>query len=126
MHGEHVITHRASLMSYEWPKEKFDCVVGVWSLSSVPHEQVENLLVHIDQSMKDFSFAVLIEPVLDDNEEQTERAAAGLSEQYMVSPERTYRRFFRNCQFTVHDTLKFWWSQYCPEAQRLYVLKKEF
>ena len=44
----------------------------------------------------------------------------------MVRPERTYRRFFRNCQFTVQDTLKFWWSQYCPEAQRLYVLKKEF
>ena len=76
--------------------------------------------------MKDFSYAVLIEPVLDDKEEQTERAASGMSEQYMVRPERTYRRFFRNCQFTVLDTLKFWWSHYCPEAQRLYVLKKEF
>ena len=95
--GEDVTVHRTGLMTYQWPKEKFDCVVGVWSLSSVKHGQVEDLLVDIDKSMKDLGYLVLIEPVLDNTEEQTERAALNIGNEYMVRPDRSYRHFFRNC-----------------------------
>ena len=113
------------MMSYCWPNEKFDCVVGVWSLSSVKLEQVENLLVKIDQSMKVLGHLVLIEPVLDKSEKQQERVALDGQEQHMVRSEKTYRRFFRNCQYTLMDSQRFWWSTFYTEYQMLFVLKKE-
>ena len=65
LHGEDVVVHRVGLMNFKWPKDKFECVVGIWSLSSIPLEAVENLLVSIDQSLKVLGYAVLIEPVLE-------------------------------------------------------------
>ena len=44
----------------------------------------------------------------------------------MVRPEGTYRHFFNRCQFKVEDDLRFWWKDYCPEAQMLFVLKMKF
>ena len=114
-----------SLLNYQWPKEKYDCVVGVWSLSSIPYEAVENLLVSIDQSLKVPGYLVLIDPVLEHTEQQTERAAEGGYKQYMVRPARSYTHFFKSCEFKIIDSLRFWWKDYCPEAQMLFVLKKE-
>ena len=68
LQGKDITVNHVNLMSYCWPNEKFDCVVGVWSLSSVKLDQVENLLVKIDQSMQVLGHLVLIEPVLDKNE----------------------------------------------------------
>ena len=45
---EKVTVHPVSLMSFQIPTEKFDCVIGYWALSSAPLEQVENLIARLD------------------------------------------------------------------------------
>ena len=66
--NKNVIKHVVKIQDFEWPLDKFDCIVGVWCLSYLGYKDRNDFMLNAEKSLKEGGHILLFEPVLSKNE----------------------------------------------------------
>ena len=71
-----VIRHKRLIQDYFWPKNRYDCIMGVWSLCYLHGEDLKTVLLQMQTSVKASGFIIFMEPVLKEESQEDEQEVA--------------------------------------------------
>ena len=99
-----VIRHKRLIQDYFWPKSRYDCILGVWSLCYLHGEDLETVLLRMQTSVKSSGFIVFMEPVLKVESPVDEQEIAEKEAQMKARKSRWYEQLFRRLGLQLLET----------------------
>ena len=118
-----VVKHLSMIQDFDFPKKKYDSIVGVFCLCYLASNEIESVLVKMEQSLKDYGFIILLEPVLAVGDHQTERVHPDTEQRMMVRSAKYYTRLFAKLQISVHKQKRFEIKASLTDPLMAFVLK---
>ena len=61
-------TYPQRIQDFQWPEEKYECIIGVWSLCYLDYKDRCDLIKNATKALKEGGHILLFEPVLSKNE----------------------------------------------------------
>ena len=118
-----VIRHKRLIQDYFWPKSRYDCILGVWSLCYLHGEDLETVLLRMQTSVKSSGFIVFMEPVLKEASSVDEQEIAEKEAQMKARKTRWYEQLFQQLDLQLLETRFHQRSNRLLTDVRVYVLK---
>ena len=98
---QNVTKHVQYIQEFNWPEQKYDCVVGVFCLSYLDEEEIDTVLNKMYLSLNHFGYIVLMEPVLQVEEDVKERQQKITEQKMTIRSVKYYKKRFQKLQIAL-------------------------
>ena len=125
-YDENIIKHETRIQAFEWPGEKYQCIMGCWCFGYLDHLDREDALTGIYKALKTDGFLVFFESVVD-KDSLVDAKRHWLQDQQLIERrEEFYDKFFERAGFEVIHSVRYNKDNVSPSDMMGYVLKKKY
>jgi hypothetical protein len=117
------VRHKCLIQNFLWPKSRYDCILGVFCLCYLHGEDLDNVLLRMQASVKTSGFIVLMEPVLREGSQADENKIAEPEAQMKARKSSSYTRLFQRFGLRVMDTRFYKRAEWLLTPIKIYILQ---
>ena len=88
--------HHKKVQDFSFGEQRFDCIIGVWSLCYLNTNDRGQLIDRIFRSLRPQGFLILFEPVLRKDEPQVERLHKWREQQMVIRSQKAFQQLLIN------------------------------